>query len=293
MLDPAIYPDPVDKVELVQTQTAFVFLAGPYVYKVKKPVNLGYLDFSTLEKRHYFCNRELVLNRRLCPDVYLGVIPITRNKTKIALAGEGQVIDYAVKMVHLPHERMLDYLLENDRVSVGNDRQRRPQTGRFLRCHGCSPTIGAFGKVDTLSFTMNENFNQTEKYFGTIINAQSISAHQDVYSGIFAAKSRSIRRTRGGGKIRDCHGDLHCQHICFLDGICIIDCIEFNDRFRYIDVAADIAFLAMDLDHFGRADLSRRLIEYLYRTERGSTNPGTAQVLQMLPGLCPRQGRQL
>ena len=200
MLDPAIYPDPVDKVELVQTQTAFVFLAGPYVYKVKKPVNLGYLDFSTLEKRLYFCNRELVLNRRLCPDVYLGVIPITRNKTKIALAGEGQVIDYAVKMVHLPRERMLDYLLENDRVSVEMIDSVARRLADFYAATAVSPTIGAFGKVETLSFSMNENFNQTEKYFGAIINAKTFQRIKTFTLEFLRQKARLIEERVVGAK---------------------------------------------------------------------------------------------
>jgi aminoglycoside phosphotransferase family enzyme/predicted kinase len=260
MLDPTIYPDPVDKVELVQTQMSFVFLAGRHVYKVKKPVNLGYLDFSTLEKRHFFCNQELVLNRRLCPGAYLALVPITRNNSEFALDGQGEVIDYAVKMVHLPHDRMLDYLLENNRVSVEMIDSLARKMVDFHIAAATSPTISAFGKFEIISFNVNENFNQTEKYFSATITANRFKRIQTYTLETLRQKAGLFAERVAGGKIRDCHGDLHCQHICFLDGICIIDCIDFNDRFRYIDVAADIAFLAMDLDHFGRADLSRRFI---------------------------------
>ncbi len=114
LLDPGIYPDKADKIEMIQTQMSFVFLAGKYVYKVKKPVNLGYLDYTSLGKRRFFCEQEVVLNRRLCPDAYLGVIPIMRNQSIISLAGQGEVIDYVVKMLYLPQDRMMNVLLDRN-----------------------------------------------------------------------------------------------------------------------------------------------------------------------------------
>ena len=117
MLESDFYPDKPANVELLQTQMSFIFLAGKYAYKIKKPVNLGYLDYTTLEKRRYFCERELELNQRLCPDTYLSVLPITRNKGKICLDENGDIIDYAVKMRVLPRDKMLNILLEKDQVT--------------------------------------------------------------------------------------------------------------------------------------------------------------------------------
>ncbi|HEX7475156.1 MAG TPA: AAA family ATPase [Dehalococcoidales bacterium] len=260
LLNPAIYPDPVDKVELVQTQTSFVFLAGPYVYKVKKPVNLGYLDFSTLEKRHFFCNQELVLNRRLCTRAYLALVPITRDNSRVTLDGDGEVIDYAVKMARLPQESMLDYLLEHDMVSPEMVDSLASKIADFHAVAATGPAISAFGKFEIISLNVKENLDQTEKYFSATITSNRFKRIQTYTLETLRQKAGLFAERVASDKIRDCHGDLHCQHICFRDDICIIDCIDFNDRFRYIDVAADIAFLAMDLDHFGRADLSRRFI---------------------------------
>ena len=117
LLDPQIYPDKTAGVKMMQTQMSFIFLTGQYVYKVKKPVNLGYLDYTTLEKRRFFCEQEVALNRRLCPEAYLGVIPITRSDSAVALGGEGEVIDYAVKMLYLPQDRMMNVLLDRNQVS--------------------------------------------------------------------------------------------------------------------------------------------------------------------------------
>ncbi len=260
MLSPQFYPDSPEAVQLVQTQMSFVFLAGLHVYKVKKPVDLGYLDYSTLEKRRYFCDQEVILNRRLCPAVYLGVVPITRDKTGIALAGAGETIEYAVKMVRLPHGRMLDTLLENNGVVPEMIDRVAAKLTAFYATANASPRISAFGKIETLRLSVDENFAQTEKYFGATITPKRFSRIKDSALETLRQKAEIFAQRVTGGRIRDCHGDLHCQHVCFLDDICIIDCIEFNDRFRYIDVAADLAFLAMDLDHYGRADLARRLV---------------------------------
>ena len=118
LLDPKAYPDTPQGIELVQTQMSFVFLTGDYVYKVKKPVNLGYLDYTTLDKRHFYCRREVELNQRLCPDAYLAVVPVTQDKDNIRLEGRGKTIEYAVKMRHLPRQAMMDVLLTNNQVSV-------------------------------------------------------------------------------------------------------------------------------------------------------------------------------
>jgi len=256
LLDPKAYPDPPQRVELAQTQMSFVFLADDYVYKVKKPVNLGYLDYTTLDKRQFYCQREVELNRRLCPDAYLGIVTITKHEGQIAIEGQGKAIEYAVKMRRLPHEAMMDVLLTNNKVSPQMLTGVAEKLAEFHQKAATNATISAFGDLDTIIKNTEENFSQTEKYIGNTISREKYN-HVKAYTNRFIEQNASLFHQRiADGRIRDCHGDLHAAHICFCNDICIYDCIEFNDRFRYCDVASEVAFLAMDLDHYGRADLS-------------------------------------
>ena len=260
LLDPEAYPYPPQKVELVQTQMSFVFLADDYVYKVKKPVNLGYLDYTTLDKRRFYCQREVELNRRLCPDAYLGVVPIIRHRGRISIEGQGKAMEYAVKMRRLPQEAMMNSLLANDQVSPQMLTGVAEKLAEFHRGAETNASISAFGSLEAIIENTEENFIQTEQYIGNTIS-QGKYQHIKAYTNRFIEEKIALFQQRiANGRIRDCHGDLHAAHICFCDGICIYDCIEFNDRFRYCDIASEIAFLAMDLDYYGRADLSRYFV---------------------------------
>jgi len=260
LLEPKAYPEAPGQVKLMQTQMSFIFLVDDYVYKVKKPVDLGYLDYTTLEKRNLYCQREVELNRRLCPEVYLGVVPITEDKDVISIGGLGEVIEYAVKMRLLPQKAMMDVLLANYEVSPEMVAMVARKLADFHQRAETNVHISAFGGLDTITQNTNENFVQTEKYIGTTISQEGYQ-HIKGYTENFIETNATLFNKRiTDGRIRDCHGDLHAAHICFTDGICIYDCIEFNDRFRYCDVASEVAFLAMDLDRYGRADLSNEFI---------------------------------
>ncbi|MFC2005182.1 gluconokinase [Chloroflexota bacterium] len=261
LLNPEAYPDATSEVEMVQTQMSFVFLTSDYVYKVKKPVDLGYLDYTTLEKRYFYCRREVELNQRLCPDAYLGVVSINQDKGDIQIEGKGGVIEYAVKIRHLPREAMLNVLLTNNQVSAEMITGVARKMAEFHQEAGTNATIGAFGDLDVIITNAEENFTQTVKYIGNTISQKSYRHIKDYTNGFIENNASIFRKRVVNGKIKDCHGDLHAAHICFADGICIYDCIEFNDRFRYCDVASEIAFLAMDLDNYGRADLSRSFVD--------------------------------
>ena len=266
LLKPQAYPFRLQKIELIQTQMSFIFLTGDYVYKVKKPVNLGYLDYTTLDKRHFFCHQEIELNRRLCPDVYLAVVPITmslrgakRRSNLLCIEGEGKTIEYAVKMRQLPQDRMMDVLLPQGKVSKEMVTRVAEKLVDFHQKAETSSEIAAFGKLGVICQNTDENFAQTERYIGVSI-PQLFYDHIKSYTEDFIHNNISLFDKRvKEGKIRDCHGDLHAAHICFTDDICIYDCIEFNDRFRYSDVASEVAFLAMDLDRYQQADLSQHL----------------------------------
>ena len=261
LLNPKAYPEtPPQRIELAQTQMSFVFLTDDYVYKVKKPVNLGYLDYTTLDKRHFYCQREVELNRRLCPAAYLGVVPIRRDKGNISIDGQGEIIEYAVKMRRLPQQAMMNVLLTNNKVSPQMVTSVAQKLAEFHQRAETNATISAFGNLDAITKNTEENFTQTKKYIGNTIPQDKYQRIKD-YTTTFIKNNAPLFRQRiNDGRIRDCHGDLHAAHICFTDDICIYDCIEFSDRFRYCDVASEVAFLAMDLDHYGRADLSRSFV---------------------------------
>ncbi len=270
LLDPKVYPHSPPQVALVQTQMSFLFLAGDLVYKVKKPVNLGYLDYTTLEKRHFFCRKEVELNRRLCPDAYLGVVAITRQGGRVSIDGRGQPLEYAVKMRRLPQEAMLNARLVRGEVMPEMLSAVAAKLADFHRRAETNAEISAFGDLGIIRQNTMENFAQTDKYIGTTISPERYQRLK-AYSEDFLVRNAPLFRHRvSEGKIRDCHGDLHAAHICFWKGICIYDCIEFNDRFRYGDVASEVAFLAMDLDHYGRADLSRHFVN-AYISASGDT----------------------
>jgi len=268
LLKPEAYPEATGKIELVQTQMSFVFLTKEFVYKVKKPVDLGFLDYTTLEKRQFFCHKEVELNRRLCPGAYLGVVPITRDNGAIRVGGRGEAIEYAVKMRRLPQEKMMNVLLPDDGVTVEMVGGVAQKLAAFHQKAETNAEISAFGEIKAVTRNTDENFDQTGKYIGRTISKDSYRRIKE-YTDSFVGKNAPLFNKRiKESRIRDCHGDLHAAHICFTDDICIYDCIEFNDRFRYCDIASEMAFLAMDLDHYGRADLSRSLVK-AYVTESG------------------------
>ena len=260
LLKPQAYPHKPQKIELVQTQMSFIFLTGEYVYKVKKPVNLGYLDYTTLEKRHFFCRQELELNRRLCPDVYLAVIPIVEEKGELRIEGQGKAIEYAVKMKKLPGERMMDVLLSQGQVTPEMVARVAEKLADFHKKAQTNQEIGAFGKLDIIRHNCDENFAQTEKYIGLTIPRAKYELIRGYTDSFINGNADLFEKRVSEGRIRDCHGDLHAAHVCFTDEICIYDCIEFNDRFRYCDVASELAFLAMDLDRYQQAGLSLYLV---------------------------------
>ena len=148
LLDPKAYPDPPQRVELRQTQMSYVFLADDYVYKVKKPVNFGFLDYTTLEKRQFYCHREVELNQRLCPDAYLGVVPVTNDDGRICIGGKGEAEEYAVRMRRLPHEAMMDVLLADNQVTPQMIAEVSATLAEFHQKAATSATISAFGTLD-------------------------------------------------------------------------------------------------------------------------------------------------
>ncbi|MBI5286528.1 MAG: AAA family ATPase [Deltaproteobacteria bacterium] len=257
LLNPTAYPDSPEVIELQQTHISYLFFTPHYVYKVKKPVDFGFLDFTTLEKRQFFCHQEVILNRRLAPDVYIGVEAITQGGEEVRMGGKGKIIEYAVKMRRLPLDRMMDRLLAN-RGEVSEDMIKRVANviADFHKRATTSPYISSFGEPEIIRVNTEENFQQTKPYIRRTITQRQWEEIGE-YTGTFLKDKEGLFLKRiEEGRIKDCHGDIHSEHICITNGIYIFDCIEFNERFRYSDIVADIAFLTMDLDLYNRHDLS-------------------------------------
>jgi aminoglycoside phosphotransferase family enzyme/predicted kinase len=247
--DPAAYDHPADEVTVIQTHISVAFLAGEFVYKIKKPLNLGFLDFSTLEKRGYYCREEVNLNRRLCPEIYLGVVTVNDDDGKITIGGAGEVIDYAVYMKRLPQSGMMDVMLERDEVTKEHVAMIALELAQFYEKARTGEGIDEFGTAEAISINTTENFDQTHKYIGETIDKNIYDEIKEYTDNFYSQHGDLIQSRIDGGYIREGHGDLHARNICFADDrVYIYDCIEFNERFRIGDVADDIAFLSMDLD---------------------------------------------
>jgi len=249
-------------VELRETHISWVFLGADDAFKVKKPVSLGFLDFSTKEKRREACEAEVRLNRRLAPDVYRGVLPVTLDSLgRHRFGGEGDPVDWAVSMKRLADSHRADARLERGELT-GEDIER--VAGRVARFHHeCGPSEAArpFGTVEAIRFNVLENFEQTSSTIHRYLDAKRVK-ELEAWQLRFLEERRSLFEERlRTGRIRDGHGDLRLEHV-YLDerDITILDCIEFNDRFRYADVCADVVFLAMDLAWHGRVDLAERFL---------------------------------
>jgi len=256
------YGPDIKSVDILQTHISFVVLTGKYAYKVKKPVNFGFLDFSTLEKRKYFCEEEMRLNRRLCPDMYLDVLPITKKDDKLELNGDGDIIEYVLKMKEFSQEEIMTNLLNQGKIDEVSIKKICDILVDFYNSGDQSKELDNYGKIDAVKQNIDENFEQTKSVIDITI-PKNIYQYIKNTSNKFLNKGKVVFDKRINGRhIHDCHGDLHSGNIVVSnDIIYIFDCIEFNKRFRYCDAASDIGFLAMDLDYLNHPYLSSYLID--------------------------------
>jgi Uncharacterized protein conserved in bacteria len=272
--DPTVYPHEPEQVTLEQTHISLVAIVPPWVYKVKKPVELGFLDFSTLERRRHFCEEEVRLNRRLCEGTYQGVVPIVDTPEGLRVNptdDRGEAVEYAVKMRYLDPACFLDARVTRGEATEA-DVDRVVDTLRsFYTSRPSTPEVAAAGWIENLRVSTEENFDQTADQVGSALTRTAYDALRYYTDRFFDQHAALFHRRRAGGFIVDGHGDLRLEHVHLTDErVCIYDCIEFNERFRHLDVAEDVAFLAMDLDYHGRTDLARHLVA---RVERHWTIP--------------------
>lgn len=260
---PCAYPHPAPEVEAVQTHISVVFLAGDRAYKIRKPVDLGFLDFTTLERRRADCEAEVELNRRLAAEIYLGVEPVVRGESgELRFGGEGEPVEWAVAMRRLPAGRTLEALLERGELGPELLAEVGRRVADFHARAARGPEIDRWGRFEVVAGNARENFEQTERFCGATVSAPVWRRLSELTERELSARRELIERRAECGVTRDTHGDLHLDHVYSLPDrappadLPIIDCIEFNERFRYADPVSDAAFLAMDLAFHGRDDLA-------------------------------------
>lgn len=268
LLEEKAYPEPTAEVRLVETHVSFIFITDHFVYKVKKAVDYGFLDFTTLDRRRFYCEEEVRLNRRLCPAIYLGVAELREVPGGAGFCGGGRIVDYAVKMKRLPQERMLDQLLREGGAAPQDMARIAGVVAAFHARADRSPEIDACGSTGAIRESWEQNFRQSAPFVGSTITERELAEIRQWVAHFLAEHEPLFQARVAGGFIRECDGDLHSGNICLTEPICIFDCIEFDGKFRYIDTAADLSFLLMDLEYAERADLAQALLE-AYMEESG------------------------
>lgn len=294
MLKPEFYPDSGSfaaadaPIQLIQTHISYVLLTGDYAYKIKKPLNFGFLDYSTLERRQHFCEEELRLNQRAAAELYLAVIPITQEAEdgapKFQLGGSGEIVDYAVKMQQFPQDTLLTELYERGELTEALLQELATVIAKFHLETTTNDYICSFGEVSQVRQAFDENYEQTEQYIGGPQTQQQFDQTR-TYSDRFFADHEALFTDRiQNGRIRECHGDLHLRNIAYWkQQFFLFDCIEFNEPFRFVDVMFDIAYIVMDLAARQRPDLSTVFLNaYVEQT-------GDWEGLQVLPIYVNRQ----
>jgi len=276
MMKPSFYGKGVKRVRMIQTHTSWVFLTGTHAYKVKKPVNFGFLDYTTLSARRFFCHEEFRLNQILSPDIYIEVLPITEARGRLKLGGRGPVFDYCLAMKELPQKWIMTEQLKHDHVTFEHIDQIARSIADFHERAERGREVAQYGSSEIIRLNWDENFAQTMEFRGKTITHREFNETKAAVERLMADSRGLFQRRRAAGFVRRCHGDLHSKNIFVDDGVHIFDCIEFNPRFSCSDVASEIAFMAMDLDYWGRKDLANFFVE------RYVVHTGDAGLLRLL-----------
>ena len=263
------YPDgATEPIELIQTHCSAVFLTGDYAYKLKKEVNFGFLDYSTLQKRKNFLEAEIAMNSATAPELYDAVVPITKDGDRFVLNGDGEAVEYALKMRQFPQEDLFINLFEADKLQIEQMEELGKIVAQFHKEAKTDDYIRSFGKVAKVREAFDENYQQTQGYISRGQTEEQLNQTQ-AYTDKFFAEQEALFDSRiANNKIKECHGDLHLKNICLWQGkIQLFDRIEFNELFRFVDVMYDVAFTMMDLEARGRKDFANAFLNtYLEQT---------------------------
>ena len=250
--------------KLEETHISWVLIGNSMVYKIKKPVNFGFLDYSTLGKRLECCEKEVELNSRFSKDIYLGISKIVETESGLDFDKEGKLVDYCVRMKKIPADRMMDVLIKENRVEEKHIKALAEKIAEFHKNAVTNKHIAQFGTVEMNRKNTDENFEQTKDAVGDYITQYQYNKVKDYTNNFYKENGKLFEKRIKMNEIRDCHGDMYSRNICIENEnkIYIYDCIEFNERFRYSDVASDVAFLLMDLENYSRYDLSNMFLKY-------------------------------
>lgn len=266
--NPALYPHPVEGFQVIETHISWVLLTGPYAYKIKKPVNFGFLDFSELSARQHFCAEELRLNQRLTQDLYLQVLPITGSADAPRLDGSGEAIEYMLQMRQFEGGNLLSTLQANGELTSQHVDSLARQIADFHQAAPVVPDANEAGTPEAVMAPVEQNFEQIRPFLSDKNDLLQLEALQAWAQASFERLKPLLIERKAQGFIRECHGDIHLGNATVIDGeVVIFDCIEFNEPFRFTDVYADVGFLAMDLEDRGLKSFARRFIsQYLELT---------------------------
>ena len=250
--------------KLEETHISWVLIGKNTVYKIKKPVDFGFLDYSNLDKRLEFCQKEIELNSRLAKNIYLGVSKIVKTQGGIDIDRDGEIVDYAVKMKKIPQDKMMDVLIQQNGVEKKHIESLAKIVANFHRAAKTDNYITNFGSIELNRRNTDENFEQTKGAIGDYITQYQYDSIKKYTDNFYKNNKALFEKRINDKKIRDCHGDMYSRNICIVseNEIYIYDCIEFNERFRYSDVASDVAFLLMDLENYGKYELSDMFLNY-------------------------------
>jgi len=255
------FPEPTSQRQLVTTHISWVIVCDRFVYKIKKPITYSFLDFSTLERRKFYCEQEIVLNKRLTQGIYLEVVPIHMTKGGLQIGGqEGTIVEYALKMHKMDPDKQMDLLITKDKV-------------QFADIENLAVCIANFHKAATI--IRKKDVLEIKDKFNDLVSVRNFLAMEIgsemrtiidkaiTVSDLFLQKNEVLLKDRLKlGYYRDGHGDLHTRNIFLLPTPQPFDCIEFNDEYRQIDVLDEVAFLCMDLESLDKKQFSERFIEH-------------------------------
>jgi aminoglycoside phosphotransferase family enzyme/predicted kinase len=259
--NPALYPHPVEGFQVIETHISWVLLTGPYAYKVKKPVNFGFLDFTDLASRQHFCNEELRLNQRLAPSLYREVLPICGSEQAPRFGDDAPVIEYALKMRQFPQSQLLAELQSRGELRDEHIDALADLIARFHLQAPRVPVEHALGTPEAVMAPVQQNFDQIRPLLTEAADLAQLDTLEHWAQSTYQRLHPLLVARKTDGFIRECHGDIHLGNVTLLDGeVMLFDCIEFNEPFRLTDVVADSAFLTMDLESRGLKELARRFV---------------------------------
>ena len=259
--NPALYDHPVSGFTLMETHISWVILTGDFVYKIKKPVNFGFLDYSSLEQRAHYCAEELRLNRRLAPDMYLDVIAIHGSDSAPSLTGDGPIIEYMVKTRQFRQQDLLGNMQRAGTLAAEHIDSLAATLAGFHQRIDQAPQDAIWGEPDQVHAPVAQNFEQIRPLLSDPADLAQLDELEQWAHTTFQRLIPQLAQRKADGLIRECHGDIYLDNVTLIDGqVTLFDCIEFNDAFRWTDVMSDVAFMAMDLEDRGMPDLSQRFV---------------------------------